>query len=228
MGLKEFLKNKQMNVHSDYFLDLQKHFLVCFFAREARAGHRSALFLLDCTFMVHLCPSHLTRLPTEIIPPTLLEFPSQMNHRQEDKLSRAAAMRVHRGGVPGPEGRPGRPQEGVTARQSPLSPRHPHLDVEHPHNRRFPSEPMRYLLFHPAALVQAQPASLNSFLSPCLHPTIPTRLQTQNASPSSHSLAEICAFDSSFSGWNLNSWSWNPRPSEIKSWSCLCPGVSAS
>ena len=143
MGLKEFLKNKQMDVHSDYFLDLQKHFLVCFFAREARAGHRSALFLLDCTFMVRLCPSHLTRLPTEIIPPTLLEFPSQMNHRQEDKLSRAAAMRAHRGGVPGPEGWPGRPQEGVTARQSPLSPRHPHLDVEHPHNRCFPSEPVR-------------------------------------------------------------------------------------
>lgn len=143
MGLKEFLKNKQMNVHSDYFLDRQKHFLVRFFAREARAGHRSALFLPDWTLMVRLCPSHLTRLPTEMIPRPLLEFPSQMNHRQEDKLSKAATAKAHREGVPGPEGWPGRPQEGVTARQSPLSPRHPHLDVERPHNRHFPSEPVR-------------------------------------------------------------------------------------
>lgn len=91
------------------------------------------------------------------------------------------------------------------AQGSLLSPRHIHLNIERPHNRPF----------HPAALVQAQPASLNSFLSPCLHPTITTRLQTQNASPSSHTIAEICASDSSFSGWNLNSWSQNLRPSEI-------------
>ena len=101
------------------------------------------------------------------------------------------------------------------AQESLLSPRHPHLNIERPHNRRFPSEPVR----------STCPSILLPWCRPSLPPWIPSWAPAstqpsppgsrQNASPSSHTVAEICASDSSFSGWDLNSWSQNLRPSEI-------------